>query len=223
MMGFALRGRQDRGSGLRLLWNIDDVVVGRGHGVVMVVLLYGGTPIRIVAVSKVGLRSGLVRDPRHGLNGAPEEAAIRGTLPEGSPTTTTPAAGTVILDGSVREAAPAGLGGQAAAQRLDLLGDEGGGGDVRVAEVADLLQRLPGSRHGVHVQRRQVDIGGGELLVGAVVLRAKAVNPVMKVLQVDLLVVLMEEKEEEEKRREGGREGGRKGKGRRGGWGEEKK
>lgn len=59
-----------------------------------------------------------------------------------------------------------------------------------VAEVADLLEGLTGSREGIHVQGRQVDGGGGELFVGALVLRAQAVNPVMKVLQVNLLIVL---------------------------------
>ena len=106
----------------------------------------------------------------------------------------------MVLHGAVGEA-PAGLGREAPAEGLNLLGDEGGGGDVRVAEVADLLEGLACGGHRVHVQRRQVDRGGGELLVGAVVLRAQAVNPVVKVLQVNLFVVLRkEEKREGEKR-----------------------
>lgn len=69
------------------------------------------------------------------------------------------------------------FGGEAAAQGLDLLGDEGGGGDVGVAEVADLLQGLARAWEGVHVQGRQIDGRGGELLMGAVVLGAQTVNP----------------------------------------------
>lgn len=147
---------------------------------------YGRAPVRVVAVAEVGSRGGLVRDGRHGLYGAAEEASVGGALPEGS--------SPVVLHGAVGEAAAAGLGREAAAEGLDLLGDESGGGDVRVAEVADLLEGLARGGHGVHVQRRQVDRGGGELLVGAVVLRAQAVNPVVKVLQVDLFVVLRKRK-----------------------------
>lgn len=63
----------------------------------------------------------------------------------------------------VLEAAPAtatetsgksssGFGREAAAEGLDLLGDEGGGGDVGVAEVADLLECLASGRQCIHVK-----------------------------------------------------------------------
>ena len=64
---------------------------------------------------------------------------------------------------------------------------------MSVAEVADLLQRLAGSWQRVHVQGCQVDGGGRELLVGALVVRAQAVDPPVEVLQVNLLVVLFGE------------------------------
>lgn len=156
--------------------------------------LYGGAPVRVIAVAEVGGRGGLIRDAGHCLDGAAKEATVGGSLPEGPPSP-------VVLDGPEGEAGRR-FGGKAAAESLDLLGDEGGGGDVRVAEVADLLQGLPGGREGVHVQGRQVDGGGGELFVGALILRAQAVNPVVKVLQVDLLIILKDE-------REGGVEWGR--------------
>lgn len=146
--------------------------------------LYGGAPVWVVAVAEVGGRGGLIRDAGHCLDGAAKEAAVGGPLPEGPPSP-------VVLHGPEGEAGCR-FGRQAAAESLDLLRDEGGGGDVCVAEVADLLQGLPGGREGVHVQGRQVDGGGGELFVGALILCAQAVNPVMKVLQVDLLIVLEE-------------------------------
>lgn len=146
--------------------------------------LYGGAPVRVVAVAKAWGRGGLIRDAGHCLDGAAKEAAVGGPLPEGPPSP-------VVLHGPKGEAGCR-FGRQATAESLDLLGDEGGGGDVSVAEVADLLQGLPGGWEGVHVQGRQVDGGGGELFVGALIVRAQAVNPVMKVLQVDLLIVLEE-------------------------------
>lgn len=45
-----------------------------------------------------------------------------------------------------------GFGREAAAEGLDLLGDEGGGGDVGVAEVADLLECLARGRQRIHVK-----------------------------------------------------------------------
>lgn len=146
--------------------------------------LYGGAPVRVVAIAKAWGRGGLIRDAGHCLDGAAKEAAVGGPLPEGPPSP-------VVLHGPKGEAGCR-FGRQAAAESLDLLGDEGGGGDVSVAEIADLLQGLPGGWEGVHVQGRQVDGGGGELFVGALIVRAQAVNPVMKVLQVDLLIVLGE-------------------------------
>lgn len=50
------------------------------------------------------------------------------------------------------ESSGGGFGGEAAAEGLDLLGDEGGGGDVGVAEVADLLEGLTCGGQGVHVE-----------------------------------------------------------------------
>lgn len=50
--------------------------------------------------------------------------------------------------------ASSGFGRQAAAEGLDLLGDEGGGGYVGVAEVADLLECLARGRQRVHVEGR---------------------------------------------------------------------
>lgn len=46
--------------------------------------------------------------------------------------------------------------GQRAAKSLDLLWDEGGGGDVRVPEITDLLQCLA-CWQSVNVQRGQVN------------------------------------------------------------------
>ncbi len=146
--------------------------------------LYGGAPVRVVAVAEVGGWGRLIWDAGHCLDGAAKETAVGGPLPEVPPSP-------VVLHGPEGEAGRR-FGRQGAAESLDLLGDEGGGGDVRVAEVADLLQGLPGSREGVHIQGRQVDGGGGELFVGALILCAQAVNPVMKVLQVDLLIILEE-------------------------------
>lgn len=146
--------------------------------------LYGGAPVWVIAVAEVGGRGGLIWYAGHCLDGAAKEAAVGGPLPEGPPSP-------VVLHGPEGEAGRR-FGRQAAAESLDLLGDEGGGGDVSVAEVTNLLQGLPGGWEGVHVQGRQVDGGGGELFVGALILRAQAVNPVMKVLQVDLLIVLEE-------------------------------
>lgn len=45
-----------------------------------------------------------------------------------------------------------GFGREAAAEGLDLLGDEGGGGDVGVAEIADLLESLASGGQRVHVE-----------------------------------------------------------------------
>lgn len=114
--------------------------------------LYGGAPVRVIAIAEAGGRGGLIRDAGHCLDRAAEEAAIGGPLSEGPPSP-------VVLHGPEGEAGCR-FGGQAAAKSLDLLGDESGGGDVRVTEVADLLQGLPGGREGVHVQGRQVDGGG---------------------------------------------------------------
>lgn len=47
-----------------------------------------------------------------------------------------------------------GFGREAAAEGLDLLGDEGGGGDVGVAEIADLLESLASGGQRVHVEGR---------------------------------------------------------------------
>lgn len=47
-----------------------------------------------------------------------------------------------------------GFGREAAAEGLDLLGDEGGGGDVGVTEIADLLQCLARGGQGIHVEGR---------------------------------------------------------------------
>lgn len=69
------------------------------------------------------------------------------------------------------------FGREAATEGLDLLGDEGGSCDVGVAEIADLLKGLASGGQGVHVERGQIDGRGGELLVGALVLGAQAVNP----------------------------------------------
>lgn len=44
------------------------------------------------------------------------------------------------------------FGREAAAEGLDLLRDEGGGGDVGVAEVADLLECLACGRQCIHVE-----------------------------------------------------------------------
>lgn len=52
------------------------------------------------------------------------------------------------------ESGGGGFCGEAAAEGLDLLGDKGGGGDVGVAEVADLLKCLARSGQGVHVEGR---------------------------------------------------------------------
>lgn len=145
-------------------------------------LLYGGAPVWVVAVAEAGRWRGLVGDAGHGLDGTAEEAAVGRSLAEGP--------GAPRLRHASEGETGCRFGRQAAAQRLDLLGDEGGGGDVSVAEVADLLQRLSGGRQRVHVQGRQVDGGGRELLVGALVLRAQAVDPPVEVLQVNLLVVL---------------------------------
>ena len=115
-----------------------------------------GAPIRIVAVSKVGSRSGgLVWDGRHCFDGTPEEATIGRPLPERpSPVILQSASATPAAHPETRGGEPGGgFGGEAAAQRLDLFGDEGGGGDVRVAEVADLLEGLARGGQGVHVQR----------------------------------------------------------------------
>lgn len=116
---------------------------------------YRGAPVWIVAVSKVGSWTcGLVGDGGHCFDGAAEEATIRGPLPE-RPHSTSP----VVLEDS----APApeaggkpsgGFGGEAAAEGLDLLGDESGGGDVGVAEVADLLESLASGGQRVHVEGR---------------------------------------------------------------------
>lgn len=86
-----------------------------------------------------------------------------------------------------------GFSGQRAAQSLDLLGYEGGCGDVSVPEVTDLLQRLTRGQS-VNVQRGQVDGRGGELFMGALVVCAEAVDAPVEMLQVDLLVVLGKEK-----------------------------
>ena len=151
-------------------------------GVTRRLTLYGRAPVGVVAVAEAGRRGGLVRDGGHCLDGAAEEASVGGSLPEGPPSP-------VVLHRPEVEPGR-GLGGEAATQRLDLLRDEGGGGDVRVAEVADLLQGLTRRRQGVHVEGGQVDGGGGELLVGAVVLSAQAVHSPVEVLQVDLFVIL---------------------------------
>lgn len=52
------------------------------------------------------------------------------------------------------ESGGGGFGGEAAAEGLDLLGNKSGGGDVGVAEVADLLEGLACGGQGVHVKGR---------------------------------------------------------------------
>lgn len=82
---------------------------------------------------------------------------------------------------------------QCAAQRLDLLWYEGGGCDVSVSEVTDLLQCLTGGQS-VNVQRGQVNRRRGELFMGTVVICAEAVHAPVEVLQIDFLVILGKEK-----------------------------
>lgn len=75
----------------------------------------------------------MVRDGRHCFDGAPEEAPIGGPVPERASSVLRHAA-----EGETRS----GFSRQRAAQSLDLLRYEGGGGDVSVSEVTDLLQCL---------------------------------------------------------------------------------
>lgn len=96
---------------------------------------YGGAPVWIVAVAKAWGWCGLVRDAGHGLDGAAKEASIGRALPEG------PGASPLVGHGAESEAGCR-LGRKAAAQCLDLFRDEGGGGDVCVTEITDLLQGL---------------------------------------------------------------------------------
>lgn len=93
---------------------------------------YGGAPVWIVAIAEAWCWCGLVRDAGHGLDGAAEEASIGRALSEG------PGASPLVGHGAESKAGCC-LGRKAAAQCLDLFGDEGGGGDVCVTEIADLL------------------------------------------------------------------------------------
>lgn len=116
---------------------------------------YRGAPVWIIAVSKVGSWTcRLVGDGGHCFDGAAEEATIRGPLPE-RPHSTSP----VVLEDSTPTTetggkSSSGFGREAAAEGLDLLGDEGGGGDVGVAEIADLLESLASGGQRVHVEGR---------------------------------------------------------------------
>lgn len=101
----------------------------------MCVSSYGGAPVWIVAVAEAWGWCRLVRDAGHGLDGAAEEASIGCTLSEW------PSASPLVRHGT-KSKARCGLGRKAAAQCLDLFGDEGGGGNVCVAEITDLLQGL---------------------------------------------------------------------------------
>lgn len=117
---------------------------------------YRGAPVWIVAVSEVGSRAcGLVGDGGHCFNGAAKEATIGCPLPERAH----PASPVVLEDTTTTsetsgEPGGGGFGGEAAAEGLNLLGNKGGGGDVGVAEVADLLECLACSGQGVHVEGR---------------------------------------------------------------------
>lgn len=115
---------------------------------------YRGAPVWIVAVSKVGSWTcGLVGDGGHCLNGAAEEATVGCPLPERAH----PASPVVLQDAPAAATETSGksgggFGGEAAAEGLDLLGDEGGGGDVGVAEIADLLECLACGGQRIHVK-----------------------------------------------------------------------
>lgn len=115
---------------------------------------YRGAPVWIVAVSKVGSWAcGLVGDGGHCFNGAAEEATVGGPLPE----RTHPASPVVLEAAAATETSgksSGGFGREAAAEGLDLLGDEGGGCDVGVAEIADLLECLARGWQGIHVKGR---------------------------------------------------------------------
>lgn len=95
----------------------------------------------------------MIGDRGHCFNGAAEEATIRGPLPERTHT-----ASPVVLEDTPATATETsgksggGFSREAAAEGLDLLGDEGGGGDVSVAEITDLLQCLASSRQRIHVK-----------------------------------------------------------------------
>lgn len=114
---------------------------------------YRGAPVWIVAVSKVGSRTcRLVGDGGHCFDGAAEEATIWGPLSERAHSTSP-----MVLEDSTpasetRGKSSGGFGRETAAEGLDLLGDEGGGGDVGVAEIADLLESLASSGQRVHVE-----------------------------------------------------------------------
>lgn len=96
---------------------------------------YGGAPVWIIAIAEAWGWCGLVRDVGHGLNGAAEEASVRRTLPEGT-------GASPLVGHGAKSKARCCLSRKAAAQCLDLFRDEGGGGDVCVTEIADLLQGL---------------------------------------------------------------------------------
>lgn len=115
---------------------------------------YRGAPVWIIAISKVGSWTcGLVGDGGHCFNGAAEEATVGGPLPERAYSTSS-----VVLEDAPATATETsgkssnGFGREAAAKGLDLLGDEGGGGDVGVAEIADLLEGLACGRQRIHVK-----------------------------------------------------------------------
>lgn len=141
--------------------------------------LYGGAPIWIIAISKVGSWTcGLVGNGGHSFNGAAEEATIGGPLPE-RPNPTSPVVLETASTTKTGGESSGSFGRKATAKGLDLLGDEGGGGDVGVAEIADLLKCLTSSGQRIHVERGQIYGRGGELLMGAFILGAQAVNPVV--------------------------------------------
>lgn len=91
--------------------------------------------------------------------------------------------------------------GERTAKSLDLLWYEGGGGDVSVPEVTDLLQRLARGQR-INVQGGQVNGGGGKLFMGALVVCAEAVHTSVEVLQINFFVILGEEKGRKKEKRE---------------------
>lgn len=113
---------------------------------------YRGAPVWIIAISKVGSWTcGLIGDRGHCFNGATEETAVWGPLPERA----NPASPMVVEDTTTTETSgksSSGFGREAAAEGLDLLGYESGGGDVGVTEVADLLECLACSRQCIHIE-----------------------------------------------------------------------
>ncbi|TNN67608.1 hypothetical protein EYF80_022177 [Liparis tanakae] len=93
------------------------------------------------------------RDGGHCFDGTAEEATVGGPLPERAH----PASPVVLEDApaaatETSRKSSSGFGRQGAAEGLDLLGDEGGGGYVGVAEIADLLEGLARGRQRIHVK-----------------------------------------------------------------------